>query len=141
MIGFTDAYPGGTLAYWPDTVQIKNLDIGYTGLNVFYAFAMDTSYAAFARGQSSTTNVPAYSNIQGGYGYFSGAAVDSLSIYVQSPTADTFAVSVLLDAYCQDRLTKMVDSLQKVHVTDTAAYVSDWISTRPNRCVDFVPHL
>ncbi|HXP90158.1 MAG TPA: hypothetical protein VN931_04415, partial [Fibrobacteria bacterium] len=139
MIGFTDANPGGTLAYWPDTAQIKNLDIGYTGLNVFYAFAMDTLYAAFARGQSSTTNVPAYSNIQGCYGYFSGAAVDSLSVYVQSPTADTFSVSALQYTYCLRKFNNVVDSLKKVQITNTDTIGADWIASRPRQCADFVP--
>jgi hypothetical protein len=139
MIGFTDAYPGGTLAYWPDTAQIKNLDIGYTGLNVFYAFAMDTMYAAFARGQSSTTNVPAYSNIQGGYGYFSGAAVDSVSVFVQSPTADTFSVAALQYTYCLRKFNNVVDSLKKVQITNTNTIGADWIASRPRQCADFVP--
>ena len=139
---FTAANAGG-LAYWPDFVQLKNLDIGYTGLNVFYSFAVDTLYAAYLRGQSTTTNVPAFSNIHGGFGYFTGAAQDSVRIFVRSPTADTFAVSALQDAFCFERFTKLRDSVRKSGVADSAALVAQsgaaWLDRRPAACAQYVP--
>jgi hypothetical protein len=135
-IDFTDAY-AGKLTYWPDQMQIKNLDIGYTGLNVFYSYAMDTTYAAHLRGLSNASNSLGYSNISGGTGYFSGAAADSVSIYVQSPTSDTFAVADLRHAYCYNRVMRLVDSLQKAHVTDTATAYAVWLTQRPGQCSDF----
>jgi hypothetical protein len=135
---FTAADAGG-VAYWPDFVQLKNLDIGYTGLNVFYSFAVDTLYAAYQRGQSTSTNISAYTNIQGGYGYFTGAAADSVRIFVQSPTADTFSVSALQHAYCFRKFGDVADSLKKLQISNVDTINADWIAKRPRQCVDFVP--
>ena len=139
---FTAANPG-SLAYWPEFVQIKNLDIGYTGLNVFYSYAVDTLFAAYERGQSTTTNVSAYSNIQGGFGYFTGAAVDSVSLFVLSPTTDTFSVTALHDTYCFERFTRLKDSVQKSGVTDSATLVAKsgaaWLDRRPATCAQYLP--
>lgn len=105
MTGFTEAYQS-VLLYWPSTLQLANLEIGYTGRNVFYAYSMDTLYALHLNGLSSSNTALPYTNIAGGTGYFSGAAADSVSLYVMSPTADTFAVSDLRAAWCRDKRKK-----------------------------------
>lgn len=105
MNGFMEAYQS-VLLYWPDRMQLANLEIGYTGRNVFYAYSMDTLYALHIKGLSNSNTALPYTNISGGTGYFSGAAADSVSLYVMSPSADTFAVSALRDAWCRDKRKK-----------------------------------
>lgn len=108
--GFVDAYDPSIL-YWPDKMQLGNMNIGYTGRNVFYAYSMDTLYALHLNGLSSSNTALPYTNISGGTGYFSGAAADSVSLYVMNPSADTFAVSALRDAWCRDKRRKVDEIL------------------------------
>jgi len=100
--GFVDAYDPSIL-YWPEKMQLANMNIGYTGRNVFYAYSMDTSYALHLNGLSTSNTALPYTNISGGTGYFSGAAADSVSLYVMNPSADTIAVSALRAAWCRDQ--------------------------------------
>jgi hypothetical protein len=102
MTGFTEAYQSGLL-YWPERMQLANLDIGYTGRNVFYAYSMDTLYALHLNGLSTSNTALPYTNISGGTGYFSGAAADSVSLYLMNPSADTISVSALHGAWCRDK--------------------------------------
>lgn len=134
IIDFTDAYVG-PLTYWPDRAQLKNLDIGFTGWNIFYAYSMDTLYSAHLRGLSGANNILPYTNIHGGIGYFSGAAADSVGLYVKSPTPDTFSVQALRSSFCRNRRSEVLDSAWKAG-TDTARSDTSWQNHRPPQCFD-----
>lgn len=106
------------MAGWPDVFLFSNIGIGYTGKNTLYIYATDPSYPTYnaslqgvAGGDRTTI---AYSNIQGGSGYFAGALVDSFSINVFALASDTFPVRQLRAAACREAW--------KLHVQDGDAF-------------------
>jgi hypothetical protein len=132
FVDFMESYQMD-LPGWPDSLQLKNLDIGYTGLNVFYEYSMDSLYSPYINGLGGGLKLP-FTNIRGGAtGYFSGAAVDSVRLFVLSPTVDTFQVQSLRGAWCRRRLKRNNDSLQTIQ-PDSAEAI--WIRTRPQQCFD-----
>jgi hypothetical protein len=128
-VDFLSAYQPN-LPAWPGKLQIKNLDIGYTGVNVLYEYAMDTLYDSYLQGLGGGLKLP-YTNIQGGgTGYFAGSAVDSIRLFVLNPTADTFQVQALRKTWCRSRITRMTDTLNGRKAD------SLWKAVRPPQCLD-----
>lgn len=91
---------------WPDIFLFSNLGIGYTGMNTLYIYATDSYYPSYnaslqglAGGDRTTI---AYSNVNGGTGYFSGALVDSFKLDVHVLVADTFAIRDLRRSACRE---------------------------------------
>jgi len=93
---------GGDVPGWPDSILISGIFWGHTGRNRLVSYSVDSLYYEFYRtvGNSSDGQAYQYSNVRGGKGYFTGAAVDSIAFDLESPTADTFAMSHLQRVWC-----------------------------------------
>lgn len=70
-----------------DTISVLNTYF-FGGKNRFYFYGVDSSYQkyldSYVQGQSDPKNRPQF-NVQGAWGYFSGAVVDSMTVYVKIP--------------------------------------------------------
>lgn len=110
------AYTSGMGGY-PDTLRLANMQWGYTGRNVLYAYSVDPQYYQYYKGligsgaegggglgggSSRPQNVLRYSNVANGQGYFAGAVADSFAVHIRA-AQDTIPVSVLREAWLRDR--------------------------------------
>lgn len=82
----------------------SNILLGYTGRNVIRVYALDEhhyEYYSKLAGADNANNLR-YTNISGGDGHFTSAAVDSFPLFVRA-TQDTFSVSALRGTWCRDK--------------------------------------
>jgi hypothetical protein len=115
-LSFLGAYTSG-MGGFPDTLRFANLQWGYTGRNVLYAYAVDPLYAQYYKGligsgaegggglgggSSRPQNVLRYTNVANGEGYFAGAVADSFAVQIEA-AQDTIPVSVLRAAWLRDQ--------------------------------------
>ena len=110
------AYTSG-MGGFPDTLRVANMQWGYTGRNVLYAYSVDPDYYQYYKGligsgaegggglgggSSRPQNVLRYSNVANGEGYFAGAVADSFAVHIRA-AQDTIPVSVLREAWLRDQ--------------------------------------
>lgn len=95
-------YAMATLPGWPAGFLYSNTYIGYTGRNTTYSLAVDSLYYDIYRALTGETGDGQYSvtNIRGGRGFFTGGAIDSLSLDVESASPDTLSVPMLRERWC-----------------------------------------
>ena len=108
FLGITAKTDPGDPEY-PDTIPWSNRNLDYTGRDVIRFYAVDSLYAEYQRttnpgfgislGGGGGSRAPAnnavhYSNIRGGDGYFSAAALDSFEVNLVA-LKDTIPVSIL----------------------------------------------
>ncbi|GEM_PF-892283 len=113
FLGVTGKADPGVKGY-PDTLAWGNRNLNYTGRDVIYFYAVDSLYVEYQRAFNPTFSVSLggdgggnnrrtannsvhFSNIQGGDGYFSAAAVDSFTVHLIA-LKDTIPVSILHSA-------------------------------------------
>jgi len=119
FLGITASTQPGVSGY-PDTLSWGNRNLGYTGRDVIYFYAVDSMFVeynsrtnpgfSFSIGgngggggnRRAANNSVHYSNIMGGDGYFSAAAVDSFVVNLIAvkdtvPIAVTHSASILRD--------------------------------------------
>lgn len=83
------SYPNQKLRGVPilDSISVLNTYL-FGGRNVLYFYGVDSSYQkyvdTYVQGQQDPKNIPVF-NVQGAWGYFSGAVVDSMTIHVKIP--------------------------------------------------------
>lgn len=85
-------------------LTMTNILLGYTGRNVIRIYAFDEHHYEYYTKLSEADNANnlRYTNISGGDGHFTSAAVDSFPLYVRA-TQDTFSVSALRGTWCRDK--------------------------------------
>lgn len=92
----------GTMMGYPDTMQLPQMVLSYTGRNVLRALAVDRAYAIHHRtmmeGESGAWN---YASLKGAAGWFAGAAPESLEVFVKA-ARDTFPVASLRRTWCRE---------------------------------------
>jgi len=92
----------GTMMGYPDTMQLPQMVLSYTGRNVVRALAVDRTYAIYHRtmmeNESGAWN---YTEVKGAQGYFAGAAPESLEV-VMMAARDTFPVASLRRTWCRE---------------------------------------
>lgn len=92
----------GTMMGYPDTMQLPQMVLSYTGRNVVRALAVDRTYAIYHRtmmeNESGAWN---YTAVKGAQGYFAGAAPESLDVFMMA-ARDTFPVASLRRAWCRE---------------------------------------
>lgn len=91
-----------TMMGYPDTMQLPQMVLSYTGRNVVRALAVDRTYAIHHRtmmeNESGAWN---YTALKGAQGYFAGAAPESLEVFVKA-VRDTFPVASLRRTWCRE---------------------------------------
>lgn len=98
---------------YPDTLPFSNLNIDYAGKDVFYFYAVDSLYIHYLAGINSNQggeddgggnagNAHPYSNVRGGWGYFTAAVLDSFPVQVIA-LQDTYSVAALHQAWLNNR--------------------------------------
>jgi hypothetical protein len=108
FLGLTDKAEPGASGY-PDTLAWGNRNLDYTGRDVIYFYAVDSLYTEYQRaanpgfrfapgggggGRVPANNAVHFSNIRGGDGYFSAAALDSFTVHLIA-LKDTIPVPIL----------------------------------------------
>jgi hypothetical protein len=110
FLGITDKAEPGASGY-PDTLAWGNRNLDYTGRDVIYFYAVDSLYTEYQRaanpgfrfalggdggggGRVPANNAVHFSNIRGGDGYFSAAALDSFTVHLVA-MKDTIPVPIL----------------------------------------------
>jgi hypothetical protein len=92
----------GTMMGYPDTMQLPQMVLSFTGRNLLRALAVDRTYAIHHRtmmeNESGAWN---YSALEGARGYFAGAAPESLEVFVKA-VRDTFPVASLRRTWCRE---------------------------------------
>ncbi len=115
FLGLTGSVVAGNTAY-PDTVAWGNRNLSYTGPDMIYFYGVDSLYAIYQRSLNSgftvslggggggggigrgAGNVVHFTNIEGGDGYFSAAAVDSFPVFLRA-MQDTLPLPALHQAW------------------------------------------
>jgi hypothetical protein len=100
---------GGSTPGWPDSILISgSLVFVHTGVNRLLSYSVDSLYYEFYRslGGSGDGQAYRYTNVRGGNGFFTGAALDSSAVDVESSVADTFAMENLRKAWCDSTYEK-----------------------------------
>lgn len=100
---------GGSMVGWPDSVLISGSFVFvHTGISRIVSYSYDSLYYEFYNSLSGSSDGQAYryTNIRGGNGYFTGAAVDSISASIGSATADTFAMPLLRKIWCDSMVVR-----------------------------------
>lgn len=110
------AYTSGMEGY-PGTLRVANMQWGYTGRNVLYAYSVDPQYYQYYKGligsgaegggglgggSSRPQNVLRYTNVGNGEGYFAGAVADSFAVHIRA-MRDTIPVAALREAWLRDQ--------------------------------------
>jgi hypothetical protein len=110
FLGITGKADPGASGY-PDTLAWGNRNLDYTGRDAIYFYAVDSLYVEYQRAfnpsfsislggdrggntRRAANNALHYSNIRGGDGYFSAAAVDSFVVHLVA-LKDTIPVPIL----------------------------------------------
>lgn len=94
---------------YPDTVLFSALYLGYTGRSVQRFYSLDSLYIEYLRTNGDELTPTAYSNVRGGEGYFAGAAVDSLVLFVKKPDGlRGYPVRDMRRAWCERERDKAI---------------------------------
>ncbi len=110
FLGITGKADPGVTGY-PDTLAWGNRNLDYTGRDAIYFYAVDSLYVEYQRAfnpsfsislggdrggnsRRAANNALHYTNIQGGDGYFSAAALDSFTVQLIA-LKDTIPVPIL----------------------------------------------
>ncbi len=92
----------GTMMGYPDTMQLPQMVLSFTGRNVLRALAVERTYAIHHRTMmENSSGAWNYTSLRGAQGYFAGAAPESLEVFVRA-ARDTFPVASLRRTWCRE---------------------------------------
>lgn len=100
---------GGSTPGWPDSILVSGSFVFvYTGIDRIVSYSYDSLYYEFYRSLSGSGDGQAYryTNVRGGNGYFTGAAVDSITARIGTTSADTFAMPLLRKVWCDSMVVR-----------------------------------